>query len=1036
MKKFFTRLHYTGFVKLVLLLCCFTISGFSQVKINGNVTDRADKEYLPGVSVVVKGTTIGTATDETGGYSLIVPDNATTLIYSFIGYSPLEVQINDRSIINVALQPDVETLQEIVVIGYGSADKKELVSAVSSVGSDVLENQPVVRVDQALQGRAAGVEVTSTNGAPGAASTIRIRGASSIQANNNPLFVVDGFIVGTNFDLNNINVNDIESIEVLKDATALSVYGTRGAAGVVLITTKSGKKLPAGKPAISINHYSAMQKIANEINILDGEQYINYVNEAARFVPGPGVDVNGTIVPLGMTDSSIPLLFEDPTAVPNTDWMGLITRPGNISNTDLSITGNNENMNYYISMNYFDQKGILKGSGLKRLTVRNNLDVNISEKLIAGVRINVSRFKRENNKVDFSEIVNTLLPIMAVYDDDGNYNVSNPISGTTHSNPVADIDLKEDHNLVTNLVSNAYLEYELFRDFRIRTTLGAELDYIKGNYYISAFEPERLANNSNGGYASVDQGQAQNLLNENTVTFNKEIDSHSFHLLGGFTWQENTFESSFASAEGFPNDVVKYNSLALGSDPATYQVNSGYSQRTLASFLGRLTYIYKDKYIMTWVGRRDGSSVFEAGNKWAFFPSVGVAWNIDEEKFITDNSLIKRLKLRASYGIIGEEGIAPYNSFSLFSPTYNYFNENLAGAVIIGTPASTDLKWETTKQLDIGFEVAFGSRINFEVDYYKKNTEDLLLFSDLPNTAGNRQLKNVGSIENRGFEFTLNTVNLEGGQFRWESTLILSSNRSKVLDLGDEEYINLQSTGTQAGISARLIEGKPMPVFTGAEYLGTYKTAEEIIEDGQVGRSFLGSPRFRDIDGNGVINEDDYIVLGSPQPDFYGGIRNSFSYKGLFMDIFFQGQYGNDIFNVRSQTTFYGRSDKNLDPIVVDRWIEGVNESSDVPRAGTSNSTYNPNSSVNIEDGSFLRLKSVSLGYDLPLDVFNLRNSFKRINVYISGNNLLLLSKFRLGDPEVSNFSAGSGFNSVSPGFATGQYPYARTISVGAKIQF
>ena len=1006
-----------------------------QMLVSGTVTDT-NGQPLPGASIVEKGTANGTTTDFDGNFSVSVDDENAILIVSYIGFTTLEVQVEGKSDIQIKLFEDSAKLDEVVVIGYGTATKKDLVSAVASVKSDVLENQPVARLDQALQGRAAGVNVTSNNGAPGAASTIRIRGQNSINGNNNPLYVVDGFIAGNNFNLNNINVNDIESVDILKDATALAIYGTRGASGVILVTTKSGAKLPAGKPVISINHYQATQVLANKIDLLDGEGYVDYINESGQFVPGPGVDVNGVSVPIGMRDTSLPLYY-NAESTPNTDWLGHVTQMGTISNTDLSIAGRGGKTNYYMSMNYFNQEGILKGSGLERVTMRTNLDVDLSDDLKIGVRLNLSRFKMENNKVDFQGIIHSVLPVRTVYDENGELTGTNPISSYSQRNPIADIDLRDDHDLVTNVVANTYLEYEIFKNFKFKTTFGAELNYFKNNSYLSAFDPARVADNAIGGFAQVNQNQSQSLLNENTFTYNKNFGKHSLKFLGGFTWQKDTSEGANASAEGYPNDAVKYNSLQTGSNASTYDITSNYLQRTLTSFLGRVSYNFDDRYILTLVGRKDGSSVFETGKKWAFFPSVGGAWNMDREGFMENAESISLLKLRGSYGIIGEQGVAPYNSFNLLNPQNTYFNENLVGAVVLGTPASEGLKWETTKQLDIGFELGLWSnRVTFEADYYQKTTEDLLLFSALPTTAGERQLKNVGSVQNRGFEFSLNTLNVSKDNFEWDTSITLSTNKSEVLDLGDEEYINLQATGTRGGPSGRIIVGQPMPVFVGAEYLGTYKDPQEIVDDNLVGQVFLGSPRFRDVDGNGTINQEDYKVTGSPQPDFFGGIRNTFTYMGLSLDIFFQGQYGSDIFNIRTQSSFYGRGDHNLDPIVQGRYIEGVNETSDIPRAGTSTSLYNPNSTVNIEDGSYLRLKTVSLGYDIPLENARLANIFSRLNVYVTGTNLLLFSKFRMGDPEVNNFTAGSGFDSVSQGFAFPSYPYARTITVGARMNF
>ena len=376
--------------------------------------------------------------------------------------------------------------------------------------------------------------------------------------------------------------------------------------------------------------------------------------------------------------------------------------------------------------------------------------------------------------------------------------------------------------------------------------------------------------------------------------------------------------------------------------------------------------------------------------------------------------------------------------YALRNNTINIFNDNVVNGVQLGSVPSEGLTWETTKQLDLGFEVSFlKDRISFEADYYLKTTEDLLLAKALSAQAGGgTQLQNVGSVENKGFEFSLNTINVEKKDFSWNSTLTISTNKSKVLELDGRDYLDLQSTGNQGGTSARLIVGESMPVFIGLKYLGTYKNEDEIIADGRKGMSFIGGPRFENLDDNPTWNDEDAVIIGSPEPDFYGGFRNTFTYKGLSLDVFFQGQYGNDIFNIRTQASYYGRGEQNLDSRVLNRWQEGVNETSDIPRAGASTSLFNPNSTVNIEDGSFLRLKTATLNYNLPLDKIGLENTLSAFNVYVTGTNLFLLSKFKLGDPETSNFSASSGLGSVSQGFASGTYPYAKSVTLGLKMEF
>ncbi|MCK4665247.1 SusC/RagA family TonB-linked outer membrane protein, partial [Candidatus Dependentiae bacterium] len=578
------QLKFRTMVFLALTFLIAASVSAQDISIKGNITALDDGTSLPGANIVVKGTTTGTITNSDGNYSITAPSDGI-LVFSFVGYSTQEIQISGRNIINVIMEAEIGALDEVFVIGYGTIAKKDLVSSVSQVKSDVIENQPVVRLDQLLQGKATGVQVTSNNGAPGSGATIRIRGVSSISGNNNPLYVLDGFISGTDFNLNNLNVNDIESIEILKDATALSIYGTRGAAGVILITTKDGSRLAKGKTHVSINHYTTIQKLANKIEIWGGEEFANYKNEEAQFIAG----ASG----FGETDPSISVPFPDPKNVPNTDWIDLVSQNGLINNTDLSISGMTDNTNYYVSLNRFNQKGILRGSSIERITLRNNLDVKVSDKVKIGYRINLSKFKKENNKVDYENVLKNMLPVRTVYDDDGNYTAINPISTSVQGNPEANIQLRVDHDLVSNLVSNAYLEYEPFKDFRIKSTLGAELNSLKENNYRPGELPERAIDNS-GGYGSIDVMLSQSILNENTFNYSIKIADHSIKVLGGFTWQKNVLESSSQSADGFPNDVVQFNNLAFGSDANSYILGSDYSQRSYTSILGRINYGYKE----------------------------------------------------------------------------------------------------------------------------------------------------------------------------------------------------------------------------------------------------------------------------------------------------------------------------------------------------------------------------------------------------------------------------------------------------------
>ena len=984
-----------------------------QRSIKGKVLDD---EGLPltGANVLEAGTNNGTITDFEGNFSIQLENDDAILTISFVGYVDQSIDVSNGDSFNVSLSPKGGSLEEIIITGYGTTRKKDLVSSIAKVSGDALSNQPASSVSNLLQGRAAGLQVTAPDGDPSSAPTIRIRGLSSIQGNNNPLFVIDGFIAGTDFNLQNINVNDIRSIEVLKDASSLALYGTRGAAGVILIQTKNGKSAKSGDVDVSINHYTSFSSIANPPQYLNSTDFANYWNEAETLVYG----ASG----YGENDPSIDPLFDSAT-IPNTNWVDLVTRNGQVNNTDITLSGNSEKSNYYVSLNRWSEQSIIESSGLNRYTLRANMDFNVNEKIRTGFRLNLSDRKIENNKVNWQGVQNGMPPFLEVYNSDGTYNGVNPVANTPFRNPLADVNERIDHTLTTNLLTNAFLEYDIIPGLTLISTIGLGLDFSKRNQYFSTILPDRVAKGQDGE-ANIISRNSRDILNENTITYVKEFNEHSLKVLAGYTSQITTFESSRSGAYGFVNDVVTFNNLALGSDPSQNAVSSNYEKRTFESILGRINYSYNGKYLLTFVGRRDGSSVFEKGNKYAFFPSVGAAWRMGQESFMQSVDYISNLKLRVSYGFVGEQGVPAYNSLSRFTPYVNFLNNQVSNAVLLENLASSNLGWETTVQTDIGLEVGFlNNRYSFELDYYNKRTKDLLLNRPIPGTAGETRLENVGEIENKGFEFTINSLNIDKPDFTWSTNLTISANKNKVISIGDgQEWINLTAPGQSTGPSIRIIPGYPAPAYLGATYLGTYKTAAEIDADGIVG-SVLGGPRYVDLDGNGAINQLDFIVHGDPNPDFYGGLRNTFTYKDFTLDFFFHGSYGNEILNAAYHLGYFGRDPRsNLLPIVKERWTTS-NQSSDIPRAGSSFGNFQQRSDVSYQDGSFLRLKNVTLTYDLDI------HGMKRASIYLTGNNLLLFTKFTHGDPEQSNYGDG-----LAQGVANGGYPYNLSFAFGFNL--
>ncbi len=988
----------------------------AEMVITGKVIEETGGP-IPGVTVLIKGTTKGTITDIEGKYSLqVLP--GSTVVFSFVGMKSQEVIVTDRKVINITLTIEAIGIDEVVAIGYGVTRKKDLTGSVATVKGEQFQNVPSSRVDQILQGRASGVQVTQINGEPGSGSTIRIRGGNSIQGNNEPLYVIDGFIVGTDFNLNNINTNDIESIDILKDATSIAIYGTRGANGVILITTKSGLNQLPGKPVISVNAYSGIQQLKSTIEFADGPELAFLSN-------------------LDATNRNAALPFADLSKVPNVNWIDQITHPAPINNLDVSISGQSDNksINYYVSGNYFNQDGIVRNSGIEKFIFRTNLDIHLSDKFSMGVRLNVTQLKTENNKVNISSMwIDGGITAKAVYNEDGTFTSKNPVTAANQRNAEADIQLRVDHEYVSNILGNVYVQFEPVKGLTLKSSIGPKINNYKRNRYHPGILPERHATLS-GGYAIINGNKGTDILNENTVTYAKKFnENHKFDVLAGFTWQTNNQESFHAEAEGFTNDVVKYNNLSLG-DPARNVVSSGYDGYQLVSWLGRLNYSYKERYLLTLVGRVDGSSRFSgSNNEYAFFPSAALAWRLIEEPWVKDLNVFDNLKLRTSYGMSGSQAIGSYRTLALLDPESMFFNGVEQPGVRNGRPASPELRWETTKQLDVGLESAYlGGRLSVEIDYYHKKTKDLLLDVEIPTQTGfSTKLQNLGAVQNQGLELLINTVNIKRKNFSWETTLTLAGNRSKVMDIGASEYINVAGPTNQGGTGGRLYVGQPIPVFVGVQYLGVWKSKDEIDASGQKNQ-LVGGPHFKDTDDDKIISENDFEILGSPEPDFYGGMMNSFTYKNFKLDVYFNGSYGNELFNSVTQQAFFFREGSNTYKSLLDYWDPGTNPNSDVPVPGTSQSLANiKNNSKEIDNGSYLRLKNVRISYDLPLQIIQKTNWLKSLSVYFSGTNLALWSQNKLFDPEVSRY----GSSSTQIGFTQGEYPYARTLTFGIKADF
>ncbi len=976
-----------------------------NANVSGKVTDEAG-EPLPGVTILVKGTTKGTVTDIDGNYSLPEVSEGDVLVFSFVGMITQEITIGTQSIINVSLAADAIGIEEVVAIGYGVVKKRDITGSVAKVDAEDMTVAPVSRVDMALRGKTAGVQVTSNNGAPGAGTTIRIRGGNSINGSNEPLYVIDGFIGGG--DLNLINPADIESMEILKDASATAIYGARGANGVILITTKKGQ---AGKAKINVNAYYGVQELPKKIDLLTGPERAAYSVEADELTGSP-------------------ITYPNLSEVTHTDWQDAVTQVASMSNVNLSISGGKGGDNYFFSANYFDQEGIIKNSGFKRFQTRLNLNSKLNDWLTFGANMNFTQSNRANNTVNIWTVLKDGVTTLPVYDENGDYNIINPLSGQLFENPLAQAMLQKNNTYKTRFLGNWYGMASFKNGLTLKSTFGADISSSKQNRY-SPGELPRRKDMGIGGYARIDTWKTVNLLNENTITYVKEIGKHNFNVLAGATIQHSESESLWASADGFTNDLLEFNKLSTG-DPELRLSDSGFSDWTMVSFLGRLNYSYNDKYLFTASARQDGSSRLAKNHKWAFFPSAAFAWRLGEESFIKDLGVFYNLKLRVSYGKTGNQAIGIYSTLPTLGVTKFFLNENENIGYRQGNLANDDLKWETTDQYSLGLDAAFlNGKLSFELDAYYKKTNDLLLSVELPGTTGySGRIDNIGSVENKGIEFMFNAIVFESNDFSWDLSFNIAANRNKVLDLGTEKGFRDVKGG------ARLIEGEPAVVFYGAVYEGTWKSQAEIDAlPGYMVGAKPGYPKFKDVNDNDKYDGfNDYDIIGSPEADFFGGFRNSFKYKNFGLDVYFNYSYGNDILNTISPRFFFGGFASNIHGDARNRWTEN-NTSSDIPRAG-SHPIVNVNTpaySISVHDGSFLRLQTLRFSYTLPTDNISW---LSKASLYVTGENLWLLTNYDHGfDPEV-NVVDNDGIKKVATGFDGSSYPQNRTFIVGVNVEF
>jgi TonB-linked SusC/RagA family outer membrane protein len=996
---------------LIFVSLLTTRSGFAQsgeVRVSGKVTDAKGAE-IPGANVSLVGTTTGVITDVEGKFSLNVPGSQSVLRVSFIGYKTAEMTVGNRTQFDFTLEEDSKTLDQLVVVGYGTQKKKDLTGAVSSVASgDLNLGGATSNVAQAFQGRAAGVQVSQSNSAPGGTTVVRIRGGNSISSTNEPLYVVDGFPSETGKD---INPNDIEDIQILKDASATAIYGARGANGVVIITTKRGK---AGKPTVVFDSYYGVQKVSSSYEKMTGLQAMEITNakNSERGLPP-------TYTPTDLKSGI------------NNDWFKLATRNASVQSYSLTASGGNEDTRVALSLNYFSQDGALKNTDYDRYSVRLNADKQFSKRFKVGANVygahTFSLFKNYDGSIVPSNVMYGILsasPAVPSYNADGSY-----ARFQGRDNPLAWLLAPTNDRFGNKININAFAEYQITDDLTFKVNAGTEYNGFKEGTYL----PRDLVDGEKvKGRATVQDNASTRNLVEGYFTYIKTFGAHSINAIAGVSTQDDKTEDHFTAVQNFSSDVFLYNNLGAGTERVTSTSNK--INTKIASAYGRINYGFRDKYLATFTIRRDGSSRFGENNRYGYFPSGSLAWRIGDEDFVKNLNLFSDLKVRASYGVTGNDRIGDYAYMTTFSPVnLTLDGNNSYGGVAATRLPNPDLKWESTGQLDIGVDMAFASgRISATFDYYHKKTNDLLMNIPIGDWQGfSTQIVNAGAIQNNGLELSINTQNVAKGNFRWKTAFNIAYNKQKVMDLGGRPYIITTTANPYGGRAVdftKLEPGRELSSFFGYVYDGVIKTGETYAP--QPGAP-AGSPKYADVNGDGTINANDRAYLGNANPHYTYGIGNEFRYKNFDLNIFLQGALDYSLYNANALVleSGYGTSALN-------RWTP-TNENTDIPRDGYATTSFGGYiNSRFVEDASYLRCKMITLGYNLPFGP----KSKVNVRLYGTVQNLFTITGYTGTDPEVNTKAANGSTSASSINLASGldytAFPSYRSYTLGLKVNF
>lgn len=1025
----FFKVTLSSILASIMLMLAFHAFGqqpnapIINAALRGRIIDDSNELPISGVTVKLKGVTHAVITDVNGNFHFVTGQKLPLSIeISYVGYKSQQITAQESPIV-IRLVPEINQLDDVVVIGYGTQRKSTITGAIQSLSEKDFNQGYQQSVDQLIAGRAAGVNITQSSSEPGGGASIRIRGANSINGKNEPLYVIDGLPIDNSAitpsasvvsdpaprnPLNALNPADIASVEILKDASATAIYGSRGANGVILITTKKGK---SGSLQVGYNYNFGLQRVANKIDVLSAPEYMTFLNDVRK-------DLGEA---LEFTAEQIKAVGQ------GTDWQKEIYRTAQIQNHQLTFSGGEKKINYYTSLNYGDQEGVVLNSGLKKYIARANLNYS-DEKFKLSLNLNSSLLKdkfapsgvstNESAGVIYSALFQD--PTIPIFNADGSYgqtqivNLENPYALTQEISDLADS---------KRTFGNITAEYFLTPAWSIKVNGGADLQNSRRDSYISRKLKRGLGTN---GIASVRANDAINTLFELTSNYKKEIDAHQFELLGGYTFQQFEYKQLTTGAQNFPLDALLTDNLSAGAQN-TYTLGTGRSKNQLQSFLGRLNYNYKDTYLLSSSFRADGSSRFGNNNKYGFFPSVSLGWKLHNEAFIQQLSFISELKLRASYGRTGNQEIGNYNSLVLLGPQGQavFGESSYVGISTIQLP-NPDLKWESTAQFNVGLDFAiFQNRLSGSIEYFDKQTRDLLLLLPTPRTSGfSSTLQNLGGINNKGIELSLTSENLRGN-LDWRTTLNFATLKNKVSSLGELPYILAGSAGFISDFTI-IKEGQPLNAYYGYQVDGVFQSNDDIANSAQP-LSKPGEYRYNDVNADGKIDANDRKILGSPFPDFTIGLNNAFSYKNFGLSFFIQAVQGGQIFNMNrteSENPISFRRNR-LRETYTDRWTPEnptQHNSSAIPVSTSYASNVNSRS---VEDASYVRLKNVNFSYTLPTNAWK---SIKQVQLFFTGQNLITLTNYSGSDPEVSAF----GTSNVRADFNA--YPATRTFIFGLNL--